>query len=79
MKTEFIQKWSNWWMFNKNKKQLDVAFERELNEIIKYKLDKSKAPEMLEFLIEMVESCDGNDYSLYRDKAEQLIKEATEL
>jgi len=41
MKKEFIKKWSNWWVFNKNKKQLDMAFEKELNEIINHELEKS--------------------------------------
>ena len=31
---EFIRKWSNWWMFNPKRKQLDEAFEKELNELV---------------------------------------------
>jgi len=31
---EFIRKWSNWWIFNPKRKQLDDAFEKELNELI---------------------------------------------
>lgn len=31
---EFIRKWSNWWIFNPKHKQLDEAFEKELNELI---------------------------------------------
>ena len=31
---EFISKWSNWWILNPNRKQLDDAFEIELNELI---------------------------------------------
>lgn len=31
---EFIKKWSNWWMFNKHKKELDLAFEKELKDLI---------------------------------------------
>lgn len=31
---EFISKWSNWWIFNPKRKQLDEAFEKELNELI---------------------------------------------
>jgi len=34
MKEQFITKWSNWWQFNKNAKQLNEAFKRELNEVI---------------------------------------------
>ena len=31
---EFISKWSNWWILNSRRKQLDDAFEKELNELI---------------------------------------------
>lgn len=31
---EFISKWSNWWILAPNRKQLDDAFEKELNELI---------------------------------------------
>jgi hypothetical protein len=31
---EFIRKWSNWWILNPKRKQLDDAFEKELNELI---------------------------------------------
>ncbi|HOH71551.1 MAG TPA: hypothetical protein PK552_05840 [Paludibacteraceae bacterium] len=31
---EFIHKWSNWWILNPKRKQLDDAFEKELNELI---------------------------------------------
>ena len=34
MKEQFITKWSNWWQFNENAKQLNEAFEKELNEVI---------------------------------------------
>ena len=36
MKTveQFISKWSNWWITHKEKEALDVAFEKELKEII---------------------------------------------
>lgn len=30
---EFISKWSNWWILNSKRKQLDDAFEKELNEL----------------------------------------------
>ena len=30
---EFIRKWSNWWIFSPKRKQLDDAFEKELNEL----------------------------------------------
>jgi hypothetical protein len=31
---EFIRIWSNWWILNPKRKQLDDAFEKELNELI---------------------------------------------
>ncbi len=31
---EFISKWSNWWILAPKRKQLDEAFEKELNELI---------------------------------------------
>ena len=31
---EFISKWSNWWILEPKRKQLDEAFEKELNELI---------------------------------------------
>ena len=31
---EFIHKWSNWWALSPQRKQLDEAFEKELNELI---------------------------------------------
>ena len=34
MKAEFLKKWSNWWTFSRKRKQLDDAFEKELNELI---------------------------------------------
>jgi len=30
---EFLSKWSNWWILNPKRKQLDDAFEKELNEL----------------------------------------------
>ncbi len=31
---DFVRKWSSWWTFNPKRKQLDDAFEKELNELI---------------------------------------------
>ena len=31
---EFIHKWSNWWILQPQRKQLNDAFEKELNELI---------------------------------------------
>ena len=33
-KEAFISKWFNWWMFNNKRKELDDAFQNELNELI---------------------------------------------
>lgn len=41
---EFISKWSNWWTFSKYKKELDIAFEKELKELIKSEIEISKSP-----------------------------------
>ena len=35
---EFISKWSNWWILAPKRKQLDEAFEKELNELIEREL-----------------------------------------
>ena len=35
---EFIRRWSNWWILNPKRKQLDDAFEKELNELIERKV-----------------------------------------
>lgn len=32
---DFISKWSNWWILAPKRKQLDDAFKKELNELIK--------------------------------------------
>lgn len=36
---EFISKWSNWWMLNPKRKQLDDAFKKELNELIEREVE----------------------------------------
>lgn len=41
MKQEFIKKWSNWWMLQKQGKELTEAFEKELDAIIKYEVAKN--------------------------------------
>ena len=30
---EFIRKWANWWILNPKRKQINDAFEKELNEL----------------------------------------------
>lgn len=41
---EFISKWSNWWILNPKRKQLDDAFEKELNELIERELALRQPP-----------------------------------
>lgn len=38
---DFIRKWSNWWVLNNHRKELDAAFERELKEIIQQEVAKA--------------------------------------
>lgn len=40
-KLQFILKWSNFWIFSKNKKELNEAFEKELKEIIEIEVNLS--------------------------------------
>ncbi len=30
---EFVSKWANWWILNPKRKQINDAFEKELNEL----------------------------------------------
>ena len=39
---EFISKWSNWWILNPRRKELDWAFEKELNELIEREVELHK-------------------------------------
>ncbi len=41
---EFIRKWSNWWILNPKRKQLDDAFEKELNELIEREVALRQPP-----------------------------------
>lgn len=41
---EFINKWSNWWILNPKRKQLDDAFEKELNELIEREIALRQPP-----------------------------------
>ena len=41
---EFIHKWSNWWILNPKRKQLDDAFEKELNELIEREVALRQLP-----------------------------------
>lgn len=38
MKEQFLKKWSNWWILNGRKKELNAAFEKELNELIEHEV-----------------------------------------
>lgn len=41
---EFVSKWSNWWILNPKRKQLDDAFEKELNELIEREVALRQPP-----------------------------------
>lgn len=41
---EFIHKWSNWWILQPKRKQLDDAFEKELNELIEREVALQQQP-----------------------------------
>lgn len=41
MKEQFLRKWSSWWILTKNKDELDKAFEKELNAVIKEENEKT--------------------------------------
>lgn len=41
---EFINKWSNWWILYPERKQLDDAFEKELNELIEREVALRQPP-----------------------------------
>ena len=43
---EFVSKWSNWWILNPKRKQLDDAFEKELNELIEREVALRQPPVM---------------------------------
>lgn len=38
MKDKFLSKWSSWWSLTKDAKDLNKAFEKELNELIEQKI-----------------------------------------
>lgn len=42
MKEEFIKKWSNWWILNKDKEILSKSFEKELNDLIYHEILNQK-------------------------------------
>ena len=44
---EFIHKWSNWWALSPRRKQLDEAFEKELNELIEREVALRQLPVMV--------------------------------
>lgn len=44
MKEEFIHKWSNWWILQPQRKQLNDAFEKELNELIEREVALRQLP-----------------------------------
>ena len=78
---EFISRWSNWWILNPKRKQLDDAFEKELNELIEREValrihDVVERSEQLKaFLSVIIEEFDSGGVSWEtRDSAENLLK-----
>lgn len=78
---EFISKWSNWWILNPRRKQLDDVFEKELNELIEREValrihDVVGQREQLKaFLSVIIEEFDSGGVSWEtRDSAESLLK-----
>jgi len=77
---EFIRKWSNWWILNPRRKQLDDAFEKELNELIEREVtlrihDIVERREQLKAFLDEIandKTYIKNDY--YKNKAKRLSK-----
>jgi hypothetical protein len=62
---EFINKWSNWWVLNPKRKQLDDAFEKELNELIEREV-ALRIHDVVGRSEQLV--CDHPDEAIIRDK-----------
>jgi len=62
---EFISKWSNWWILEPKRKQLDEAFEKELNELIEREV-ALRIHDVVGRSEQLV--CDHPEESLIRDK-----------
>jgi len=78
---EFINKWSNWWILNPKRKQLDDAFEKELNELIEREVALrihdvvGRSEQLKAFLSVMIKEFDSGDVSWEtRDSAEIILK-----
>ena len=56
---EFINKWSNWWILNPKRKQLDNAFEKELNELIEREV-ALRIHDVIKLLIKKKEGMEKN-------------------
>jgi len=56
---EFINKWSNWWILNPKRKQLDNAFEKELNELIEREV-ALRINDVIKLLIKKKEGMEKN-------------------
>ena len=54
---EFVSKWSNWWILNPKRKQLDDAFEKELNELIEREVALRQPP----VIGSVCELCNGTE------------------
>lgn len=42
-KKDFIHKWSNWWCLHQKNEELNAAFEKELDDIIKQEIELCKS------------------------------------
>lgn len=62
---EFISKWSNWWILAPKRKQLDDAFEKELNELIEREV-ALRIHDVVWRSEQLV--CDHPDEAIIRDK-----------
>ena len=62
---EFISKWSNWWILAPKRKQLDDAFEKELNELIEREV-ALRIHDVVGRSEQLV--CDHPDEAIIRDK-----------
>jgi len=64
---EFISKWSNWWILAPKRKQLDDAFEKELNELIEREV-ALRIHDVSARLSSSLGEAEGNAYEVVFDK-----------
>ena len=63
---EFIRKWSNWWIISPNRKQLDDAFEKELNELMLIKVLEELNLKLIEMCCFAEQYYNENDFRVTR-------------